>query len=348
VTGAPAPKTRRAILPFCAILLLIAAVAGLCVGRYPLSVATVLQALAHRVGLARPPPDALSEVVLFAERTPRIIAAMLIGAGLSLSGASYQSVFRNPLVSPALLGVLAGAGFGAALSVVTGAPPALRLALTFAGGAAAVALGVTVARAFGRERRGLGDPGILLLVFGGLVSTALFTALLSIMKFAADPQNQLPDIVFWLLGSLAAVQPGQLAQVGPLIGLGCVALLWLSRYLDALALSDDEARSLGLPVGSLRMAVIVAATITSALTVVLAGVIGWVGLIVPHIARLLVGPAHRRLMPVAACIGAAFMIVADGIARTLTPSEIPLGVVSDLLGVVIFLAVLPRIRRGWA
>ncbi len=208
-------------------------------------------------------------------------------------------------------------------------------------------MGVIVARAFGQGGRGVGDPGILLLVFGGLVSTALFTALLSIMKFVADPENQLPDIVFWLLGSLAAVRPGQLWLVGPIIAAGCVALLFLSRYLDALALSDDEARSLGLPVGGLRLTVILAATVTSALTVALAGVIGWVGLIVPHIARLLVGPVHRRLMPVAACIGAVFMVVTDGFARTLTASEIPLGVVSDLVGVVIFLAVLPRIRRGW-
>ena len=273
---------------------------------------------------------------------------MLIGAGLSLSGASYQSVFRNPLVSPALLGVLAGAGFGTALAVVTGAPAGVRLLLTFAGGVAAVAAGVGVARAFAGRGRGVGDPGILLLVFGGLVSTALFTALLSIMKFAADPENQLPDIVFWLLGSLASVQGDDLWRVGPVLAAGGAVLLFLSRYLDALALSDDEARSLGLPVGGLRLAVIAAATVTSALTVALAGVIGWVGLIVPHIARLLVGPAHRRLMPVAACIGAVFMILSDGLARALTPSEIPLGVVSDLLGVLIFLLVLPRIRRGWA
>ena len=293
------------------------------------------------------PTDPTADIILFAERTPRVIAAMLIGMGLSLSGASYQSVFRNPLVSPSLLGVLAGAGFGAAVAVVISAPAELRLLLTFAGGAAAVAVGVAVARAFGRDGRGVGDPGILLLVFGGLVSTALFTALLSIMKFTADPQNQLPDIVFWLLGSLASVRTGELWLVGPILAVGGVVLLFLSRYLDALALSDDEARSLGLPAGGLRMAVIIAATVTSALTVALAGVIGWVGLIVPHIARLLVGPGHRRLMPVAACIGAVFMIVSDGLARTLTASEIPLGVVSDLLGVVIFLAVLPRIRRGW-
>ena len=339
--------TRKAVLPICAVLLLLAAFAGLCVGRYPLPLAEVLHALAHWSGLMSSPAAPRSDLIVLTERGPRVIAAILIGAGLSLSGASYQSVFRNPLVSPSLLGVLAGAGFGAALAVVISAPPPLRLLLTFAGGAAAVAVGVVVARAFGRDGRGFGDPGILLLVFGGLVSTALFTALLSMIKFAADPQNQLPDIVFWLLGSLAAVEPGQLWRVGPIIVIGSAVLLWFSRYLDALALSDDEARSLGLPVGALRLAVIAAATVTSALTVALAGVIGWVGLIVPHVARLLVGPAHRRLMPVAACIGAAFMIATDALARSLTPSEIPLGAISDMLGVVIFLAVLPRIRKGW-
>ena len=339
--------TRRLILPSCAALLVLATIAGLCVGRYPLPVAEVLQVLAHRIGLAPPSADGAADLILFAERAPRVIAAILIGAGLSLSGAAYQSVFRNPLVSPSILGVLAGAGFGAAVAVVISAPPVVRLGLTFAGGVAAVAVGVGVARAFSRDGRGVGDPGILLLVFGGLVSTALFTALLSIMKFAADPQNQLPDIVFWLLGSLAAVEGRQLWLVGPILAAGSLILLWLARYLDALALSDDEARSLGLPVARLRIIVIAAATVTSALTVGLAGVIGWVGLIVPHVARLLVGPSHRRLMPVAACIGAVFMVVTDGLARTLTASEIPLGVVSDLLGVVIFLAVLPRIRRGW-
>ena len=338
---------KAAVLPICAALLVLAAIAGLCVGRYPLPVGEVLHALGHWSGVISSPAAPRSDLVVLVERGPRVIAAILIGAGLSLSGAAYQSVFRNPLVSPSLLGVLAGAGFGAALSVVISAPPPLRLLLTFAGGAAAVGVGVLVARAFGREGRSVGDSGILLLVFGGLVSTALFTALLSVMKFSADPQNQLPDIVFWLLGSLAAVEPAQLWQVGPVVVLGSAVLLWLSRYLDALALSDDEARSLGLPAGALRKAVIAAATVTSALTVALAGVIGWVGLIVPHVARLLVGPAHRRLMPAAGCIGAAFMIVTDALARTLTPSEIPLGVFSDLLGVVIFLAVLPRIRRGW-
>ena len=336
-------KSSGALLA-CLALLVVAAVAALCLGRYPLAPGEVLQALGHGVGLA-PAPPGLADVVVLAGRAPRVIAALLIGAALSLGGASYQSVFRNPLVSPSLLGVLAGAGFGAALAIVLGLSPVLRLLMTFGGGAAAVVVGVGVARLFGREGRD-GD-GILLLVFGGLISTALFNALLSIVKFAADPLNQLPDIVFWLLGSLATVQPAQLWVLGPLLAVGCAALLYLGRYLDVLALSDDEARSLGVPAGALRLAVIAAATVTAALTVAIAGTIGWVGLIVPHIARLLVGPAHRRLMPVCACIGAIFMILADTLARSLSASEIPLGVITDLVGVVLFLLVLPRIRRGW-
>lgn len=334
-------------LPGCLVALAAAALAALCVGRYPLSPAAVLHAIEHRIGLGPASFDRLADVIVFTGRLPRLIAAMLVGAALSLGGASYQSVFRNPLVSPSLLGVLAGAGFGAAAAIVLSLPTPLRLLLTFAGGAAAVGVGVLVARLFSGDSRGVGDQGLLLLVFGGLVSTALFTALLSIMKFVADPNSQLPDIVFWLLGSLATVQAGPLWRIGPLLAAGCAVMIWMARYLDVLVLSDDEARSLGAPAGTLRMAVIAAATVTSALTVALAGTIGWVGLIVPHIARLLVGPSHRRLMPVCACIGAVFMLIADTAARSLTPSEIPLGVICDLVGVVLFLLVLPRIRRGW-
>ena len=337
---------RSFVLPACLIALVGVILVALCLGRYPLAPQVVLQALGHGAGLASA-PSGPADVIVLAGRAPRILAALLIGAGLSLGGASYQSVFRNPLVSPSLMGVLAGAGFGAALAIVLGLSPLLRLILTFGGGAVAVSVGVGVAHLFGREGRDRGDGGILLLVFGGLISTALFNALLSIVKFAADPLNQLQDIVFWLLGSLATVQPSQLWSLGPLLAIGCAALLYMGRYLDVLALGDDEARSLGVPAGALRMAVIAAATVTAALTVAVAGTIGWVGLIVPHIARLLVGPAHRRLMPVCACIGAIFMIIADTLARSLTPSEIPLGVITDLVGVVLFVMVLPRIRRGW-
>lgn len=328
------------------IVLASAALAALSFGRYPVALPAVVAALAHGAGCIVAPAGIADTIVLGA-RLPRVIAAILVGAGLSLSGASYQAVFRNPLVSPGLLGVLAGAGFGASLAIVLSASTVVRLGFTFVGGAAAVGAGVAVARLFGRRSRAGGDGGILLLVFGGLVSTALFNALLSLVKFTADPSSALPDIVFWLLGSLAGVNTGQLWQIAPLLVVGIAVLLWLGRFLDVLVMSDDEARSLGVPAGALRMAVIVAATVTAALTVAVAGTIGWVGLIVPHIARLVVGPTHRRLMPVCACLGGVFLLVADTVARSLTVSEIPLGIVTDLIGVALFLLVLPRVRRGW-
>lgn len=315
---------------------------ALCVGRYKLAPVEVIKVLAHTVGLASAPQDGFSYGIVMNSRLPRSIAAILVGAGLSVSGASYQAVFRNPLVSPGLLGVLAGAGFGAALAIVLSLPLLARLIFTFTGGVAAVSAAVAVASLFGR------GGGILLLVFGGLVSGALFTALLSLVKFTADPSSQqLQDIVFWLLGSLADIRSNQLWGLAPPLAAGIVALVVCGRFLDILVLSDDEARSLGVPVTALRFVVIAVATATSGLTVGLAGMIGWVGLIVPHIARMLVGSSHRLLMPVSACLGGVFLLIADTLARSLTSSEIPIGIVTDLMGVVLFLIVLPRARQAW-
>lgn len=331
-------------LPAALAVLLAAVVAAMAIGQYTLAPATVVQVLLSAIHLAPPSGDPYAATVVLDTRLPRVIAAVLVGAGLSLAGGSYQAVFRNPLVSPGLLGVLAGAGFGAAVAIVLGWPPAARMLATFAGGLAAVGAGIAIAGLFGRGEEG----SVLLLVFGGLVSTALFTALLSLVKFVADPAGALPDIVFWLLGSLASVSRAQIAEVGPLLALGIVALLYGARFLDILTLSDDEARSLGVPAQPLRIAIIAAATVTCALTVALSGTIGWVGLVVPHVARLLVGPANRRLLPIAACLGAVFVLASDTLARSVSASEIPIGIVTDLVGVVAFLLVLPRVRRGWA
>jgi iron complex transport system permease protein len=337
--------TRRVeiALPIALISLVLASLAAICIGQYTLSPRSVAQVVLHALHLMPAASDPYAATVILDARLPRVIAAILVGAALSLAGGSYQAVFRNPLVSPGLLGVLAGAGFGAAVAILLGWPPALRMVASFAGGLAAVGTGIAIASLFGRGEEG----SILLLVFGGLVSTALFTALLSMVKFVADPANALADIVFWLLGSLASVSRDQIRQVAPLLAIGIAALLYCGRFLDVLTLSDDEARSLGVPAHGLRIAIIVAATITCALTVALVGTIGWVGLVVPHIARLIVGPANRRLLPVAACLGGIFMLLSDTLARSLTASEIPIGIVTDLIGVIAFLLVLPRMRRAW-
>ncbi len=334
--------TPRGTLSATLAALLAAVAASLCIGRFPLHPAALAHFLLAECGLATMRPDrfALAREVVLGARLPRIAGAVLVGAALSVSGASYQAVFRNPLVSPGIMGVLSGAGFGAAAGFLLGGSPALVATLSFAGGMLAVGVGVAVAGIFG-------GGSLLMLVFGGIISNALFTAMLSILKYVADPDNQLPDIVFWLLGSLANVTPRALGGVALPLAVGIVLLAAAGRLLDALAMGDDEARTLGVPVTALRYGVIAVATVLSALTVSLTGVIGWIGLLVPHLARLLGGPANNRLLPLSAAIGAIFLLVSDDIARTATLSEIPIGIVTDFLGVVLFLFVLPRVGRSW-
>lgn len=323
--------------------LIVVAMVSACVGRFPLHAGQVLHAMLAAAGVnsSPPPPDAdMVHTILFGARLPRIGGAICVGAALSVAGAAYQAVFRNPLVSPGLLGVLAGAGTGAALGIVWGAGPAGVAGLSFVGGLAAVAFGVGVAHMFDAA-------SMLMLVFGGLISSALFTALLSLLKYVADPQNQLPDIVFWLLGSLTQVTPRALSVLVLPVLAGTMLLSACGRMLDGLAMGDEEARTLGIPVMALRYGVIGGATVLAALTVSVAGMIGWVGLVVPHVARLLVGPCNMRVLPVSACIGAIFLLVCDDLARSLSAEEIPVGLIADLLGVVVFVSVLPLLRRGW-
>ncbi|GAB6855278.1 FecCD family ABC transporter permease [Asaia astilbis] len=305
--------------------------ASLLIGRYSINALDLLHVLQGRGVPA-------IQAVLFQARLPRLVAALFVGAALAVSGTTFQAVFRNPLVSPDLLGVLSGSAFGAAFAIlVHGGGTFVGLAAFF-GGCCAVALGFAIARLVGRE-------GVLPLLLGGLISSALFTALLSLLKYLADPFDQLPAIIYWLLGSLAQTQWGQLGVLVPLLALGMLVLWRSGRVLDTFALSDDEAHSLGLPIGRLRLFVLVIATGLGALTVSLAGIIGWVGLIVPHMARLLIGPAHRLVLPFAALLGASCLILADTASRSLASSEIPLGMMTELFGALGFILVLRQLRR---
>lgn len=340
---------RRAALslfrltPWLVLLVGLAMLGALCIGRYPLPVHDILRFLAASLGLGAMPAgeyDTLYNLIVRI-RLPRVLAAVLVGAALSIAGAAFQGVFRNPLVSPGLLGVLAGSAFGAALGILLALPWATVQILSFAMGVVAVGIGVGIAGLF---RSG----GIVMMVLGGIISGALFTSLLSMVKYAADPYNQLPAIVYWLMGSLAMADLGQVAALAVPMLLGIVLLVALGRPLDALTMGDDEARSLGVPVRSIRYTIIVLSTLVSAMTVSLAGMIGWVGLIVPHIARLLVGPGNALLLPTSAAIGACFLLAADGLSRTLTTTEIPIGIVTELIGIPCFLLVLGRARKGWA
>lgn len=320
-------------------LLLVTALLSLTLGRYPIGLGELLHFL---LGSGDLPPDrlALLHSVIIDTRLPRLLAAVLVGAGLSVSGAAYQAVFRNPLVSPGLLGVLSGCALGASLAIVLGLHGLWISLLACVTGWLAVAVGVGVAALFA-------SPSILMLVLGGIVSNALFTALLSIVQYLADPQDQLPTIIYWMLGSLSAVDPGTLTLTAPVLGLAILLMCLLGRVIDALSLSDDEARSLGVPVHVIRYGVIALATLISALTVSIAGMVGWVGLLVPHLARFLVGPNSARLLPVSACLGGIFLLAADAMARSFSAGEIPLGIITELFGALAFVLVLSRVRRGW-
>lgn len=325
-----------------ALLALSVGILALASGRYPLAPGQIAGWLGHLAGLhALPEAEAeLLQRVLLDIRLPRVAAALLVGAALSLSGAAFQSVFRNPLVSPDLLGVMAGASAGAALGMLWPLPWPLVQALAFGGGLLAVGFGVGIAQAFG-------GATVLMLVLGGIVSGAFFTALLSLAKVLADPYQQLPGIVYWLMGNLGQATLAQLAAAALPVAAAGVLLCLAGRRLDALAMGDDEARSLGVPANALRLSTIALATLASALTVSLVGMIGWVGLVVPHAARMLTGPGNTRLLPTAAFLGAAFLCGCDLLARNTLRADIPIGIVTQLLGIPLFLLVLARARQGW-
>ncbi len=347
MSSPPLPRVRRAgqpcaVLGLCAASLAAAALLALCAGRFPLTPLQVAQAL-HVA--AHPAISAATlaqwQAIVVDERLPRLLAAALAGAALATSGASYQAVFRNALVSPGWLGVLSGAAFGAALGIVTsGAVPNVWWieACAFGAGCAAMLLGVAVAWL-------LGGGGTLALLLGGLVSNALFSALLAMVKYVADPLDQLPAIVYWLLGSLAQVGWPDLGRLGPPLAAGVLLLCAAAPLLDALSQSDDEALSLGVPVHRIRLAVIGVATLSAALTVSLGGMIGWVGLLVPHLARAVAGASNRAVVPACALLGATVLVVADTLARSLVASEIPLGVITEIAGALAFGFVLVR-QRG--
>jgi len=280
------------------------------------------------------------QTVVFRIRLPRVIAAMLVGAGLSLAGASFQGLFRNPLVSPDILGVAAGAGFGAALGILVSGNPWVIQVSAFAFGIVAVAVTYGIGRVYH-------NSSTLILVLAGIIVGSLFSALLSLAKYVADPYDTLPAIVFWLMGSLSSVSNTDIIAVAPPILLGSLCLYLIRWRINLLSLGEEEAQALGLDTKRMTVVLIVASTIITASAVCISGIIGWVGLVVPHIGRMLVGPDFRNLVPVSAILGASFLLVVDDIARTLTATEIPLGILTALVGAPFFAYLLTQKKVGW-
>ena len=304
------------------------------VGRFPVSPGDVWRALWAALSGGESGLAANAEAIVLRVRAPRVTAALAVGAALAAAGAAYQNLFKNPLVSPDILGVAAGCALGAGLAILYALTIGMIHALSFVGGLAAVGLVVAIGTWVGGR-----DP-ILTLILTGVVVGSLFGAGIALVKYVADPYNQLPAIVFWLLGSFTGVLPRDLAFGLPAIA-GGVLLLWLLRWrIDVLALSEDEARSLGVDVRKLRLVVIVAATLVTASAVSLAGTIGWVGLIVPHAARLIAGASFPRVLALSIVLGAGFMLAVDTMCRIAFPTEIPPGVATAFIGTPVFIALL--------
>lgn len=308
-----------------------AALLGLVLGKYPLSLSQVLHSL-YTLGQSNEPAD----LVIWNLRLPRLAAAVLVGSSLAAAGATYQAMFRNPLVSPDILGVSAGAGLGAVLAIFLALPLAGVQLFAFMGGLFAVGL-VYIASLSARRH----DP-ILILVLAGVAVGTLLGAGISLIKIMADPYTQLPTITFWLLGGLNTVSSYELMWALPFVLVGLLPIFLLRWRINLLSLSDAEAQSLGINTTRLRLLLILCATVMTAASVSFTGIIGWVGLVIPHIARLLVGPEFSRLLPTSLLLGASFLLLTDNLARNATQMELPLGVLTALIGAPFFLYLLIR------
>lgn len=282
-----------------------------------------------------------AETVIWNVRMPRVLAGLLVGAALAAAGAVYQGLFRNPLVSPDILGVSAGASLGAVLGIFLSESVLMIQGLAFAGGLVAVALVYVV----GSAVRGR-DP-ILVLVLAGVAIGALLGACISLLKVLADPYNQLPAITFWLLGSLANVTRGDVLSILPAVALGLAPMVLLRWRMNLMTLDDEEARALGVETARLRVLFIAAATLMTAAAVSISGIVGWIGLLVPHVARMLVGPDFSRLLPAALMLGGGYLVAVDTLARSVAEIEVPLGILTAAIGAPFFLWLLMTARYGW-
>ena len=322
------------------VALLVLAVLSFGFGRYPLSPVTVVRVLVAQVIDIPVTWAQADQTVILDIRFPRILAALLVGAALSSSGAAYQTMFRNPLVSPEILGVAAGAGFGASVGILIGLPQSVLEVLAFVFGLLAAVLALAIGRI-------VGSVSPIVLVLGGIVVGAMFSALISATQYFANPETTLPEITFWLFGSLARATTPGLVLPAIIVGVCLVALYTVRWPLTVLATGEDEARTLGVNRTLIWAVVIGSSTLMTATVVSIAGIIGWVGLVVPHLARFVVGPSFTRLLPVATLIGAGYVLAVDDVARSATSLDLPLGILTALIGAPFFVALLVRAGRQW-
>ena len=335
----------RSALPGLAIataVLFVGLLLAFTVGRYPVSMADLFNVLLAKITGQTADASTAVQSVILQVRGPRVLAAVLVGAALAVAGTAFQGLFRNPLVSPDILGASSGAALGAVIGIFFSLGVLAIQALAFAGGLLAVAAVYLIGSAV-RAR----DP-ILVLVLTGVVIGALLGAGVGLVKYLADPYNQLPAMTFWLLGSLAAANVSDLLPLFGPVGIGTAVLIALRWRMNVMSLPEEEARSLGIATAPLRVAIVSAATLTTSASVATAGIIGWVGLVVPHLARSLVGPDFARLLPTAAILGGGYLLLIDTLARTAAEVEIPLGILTAVVGTPFFIWLLASMQKTWS
>lgn len=339
------PSARRVLLVTVATVaaLLVAVACGLVIGPTSISTARILGDAFSHVGLGHSTLTSLQSTIVWQFRAPRMVLGLLAGAMLAVAGGTYQGVFRNPLADPYLLGVAAGAGLGATLAIVNignaVAVPAWTPLLAFAGAMAAVTLTWVIG---GRSLRS--TPATL--VLAGVAVSALFTSAQTFLQQQSSTQS-IAHVYIWLLGSLASASWQSVEIAIPYVAVCATVCVLAGRALDVMSVGDDEARSLGLSVRSVRLLVVGASSLGTAAIVSVVGLIGFVGIIVPHIVRLLVGTSYRRILPLSVIFGAAFLVLCDTVARTvMAPSELPLGVVTAIIGAPVFVVILSVRRMG--
>lgn len=333
-------KNYRWLHAFLIILIIVVTIVSLMVGRYDVSPLDVILSILSGI-FPNSEITPTTRSVILDVRLPRVIAVILVGAALSIAGAAFQGLFRNPLVSPDILGVSAGAGFGAAVALLLTENIFFTQISSFIFGLIAVGAAYIISRVYRVS-------STLTLVLAGIVVGALFQALTSLAKYVADPLNKLPAIVFWLMGSFNHVSNSDLVVAGPLLIFGMIFLYLIRWRMNVLAMGEDDARALGLNTEHQKAIIIISATVISAASVSICGIVGWIGLVIPHVGRILVGPDHKLLIPTVALVGASYLLTVDTIARTITVTEIPIGIITALVGAPVFAYLLRKAQTGWA
>jgi len=334
-------KKKKGTIPYIAIIatltciLILLFLISIVSGRFDLSIEQVLMIILSRAFPVTPTWESIAETIVFQIRLPRVFAAMLIGASLATAGATYQSLFRNPMISPDFLGVTSGASIGAATAIIMDMPFFTVQIFAFIGGITATLITLSIPKM-------LKNHSTLTLVLSGIVVTGMFRSVMSIIRYLAEPTTALASIIFWQMGSLSSVSSNEVSTVSLPLVICLIVIIRISWWLNIMSLGETQSSLLGVNFKKYRRIGILCSTLLAVLSVCIAGEVGWVGLAIPHLSRLMVGVDNKKVIPVCILSGAIFMLIVDTLARTLTTAEIPLGVLTGFVGAPFFIFLLYR------